>query len=252
MPTRRLWKLSHQSCFCAPSLTLPRKRGRECTEFAAWFLPTAFADALILHAAETAHDLPFLRGYRLHGEARIFRERHLLEAPLGLDRRQRHRFRKRLHCLDVDREKHAFLVCGIVIALADDLGDADDLLLLAGVIEQRVLAFLHLLQVPAGGEIAHAGPRLALGAAVDLIVPGKYVGLGFQKPVGHSFLPLECVGTLPFAHPTTSIPPRGTAASTTFRSPDPRSRGRRGCRRRRWRSACRRPSRSPSRPAPAR
>jgi len=72
-----------------------------------------------------------------------------------------------------------------VIALADHLGDADDLLLLAGVIEQRALALLHLFQVPAGGEVAHAGPRFALGAALDLILPGKYVGLGFQKPVGH-------------------------------------------------------------------
>src|SRR5258708_9095679 len=100
---------------------------------------------LILHAAEAAHDLPFLRGYRLHGEARIFRERHLLEPWFGLDRRQRHRLRKRLHRLDVDREKHALLVGGIVVALADHLDDADDLLLLAGVIEQGVLALLHLL-----------------------------------------------------------------------------------------------------------
>ena len=37
---------------------------------------------LILHAAEAAHDLPLLRGDRLNGEARIFRERHLLEARL--------------------------------------------------------------------------------------------------------------------------------------------------------------------------
>src|SRR5262249_60992556 len=83
---------------------------------------------------------------------RIFRKRHLLEARLALDRRQRDRFRKRLHCLDVDCEKHSLLVGGIVIALADHRGDADDLLLLAGVIEQGVLALLHLLQVPAGGE----------------------------------------------------------------------------------------------------
>src|SRR5262249_10854188 len=207
---------------------------------------------LILHAAEAAHDLPLLRGDRLHGEARIFRERHLLEARLGLDRRQRHRFRKPLHRLDGDREKHALLGGGIVIAFAHPLADADDLLLLAGVIEERVFALLHRLEISARDEVAHAGPRLALGAALDLIVPGKYVGLGFQKPVGHSFLPLECVGTLRFDPLTTSIPPRGTAASTTFRSPRPRSRGRQGSRRRRWRSACRRPSRSPSPPAPAR
>src|SRR5262249_55503561 len=118
---------------------------------------------------------------------------------LGFDRRQRDRFRERLHRLDVDREKHALLVGGIVIALADHLGDADDLLLLASVIEQRALALLHLLEIPAGGEVAHAGPPLALGAAFDLIVPGKNVGLGFLKPVGHRFFLLPCLaGSLVF------------------------------------------------------
>jgi len=68
---------------------------------------------------------------------------------------------------------------------ADHLDDADDLLLLAGVIEERVVALLHRLEVSARDEVAHAGPRLALGSALDLIVPGKYLGLGFQKPVGH-------------------------------------------------------------------
>src|SRR5690349_13660910 len=52
-----------------------RARARTC-------LPLLQEPALILHAAEAAHDLPLLRVYRLHGEARIFCERHLLEARL--------------------------------------------------------------------------------------------------------------------------------------------------------------------------
>src|SRR5262245_16266277 len=196
--------------FPAPSPTLPRKRGRERTEFArGCALPLLREPALILHAAEGAHDLPFLRGHRLHREAWVFRKRHLLEPRLGLDRRQRHRFRERLHRLDVDREKHAFLVGGIVIALADHLGDADDLLLLAGVIEQGAVALLHLLQVSAGGEVAYAGPRLALGAAFDLIVPGKHLGLGFQKPMGHSVPPS---GTSSVGWAKRSVPTRRVAA----------------------------------------
>src|SRR2546430_15886134 len=135
--------------------------------------------ALLLHATEAAHYLPLLRGYRLHGEARIFRERHLLEAPLGLDRRQRHRLRKRLHRLDVDREKHALLVGGIVIALADHLDDAHDLLLLAGVIEQGVLALLHLLQVSAGGEVSHTRALPPPGAPPLLILPDTKLRLRY-------------------------------------------------------------------------
>src|SRR5262249_20906726 len=142
-----------------------RPRARTC-------LPLLREPALILHAAEGAHDLPLLRGYRLYRQARIFRQRHLLEPRLGLDRRQGHRFRKRFHRLDVDREKHALLVGGIVIALAHHLDDADDLLFLAGVIEERVFTLLHRLEISARDEVAHAGPRLALGAALDLIVPG--------------------------------------------------------------------------------
>ena len=39
--------------------------------------------------------------------------------------------------------------------------------------------------MPACGEIAHAAPRLAFLAALDLIVPGKFLGLGLQKPIRH-------------------------------------------------------------------
>src|SRR5258708_22746937 len=76
---------------------------------------------LILHAAEAAHDLPFLRGYRLHGEARIFRERHLLEPWFCLDRRPRHRLPQRLHRPVVDRDKPPLLIAGILVSLSSSL-----------------------------------------------------------------------------------------------------------------------------------
>ena len=58
----------------------------------------------------------------------------------------------------VDADEHALLVGRVLVGLADDLDDADDLLLVAGVIEEGVLALLHRFQVLARGEIAHAGP----------------------------------------------------------------------------------------------
>src|SRR5262249_34223113 len=113
------------------------------------------------------------------GEGRAFAPR------VGLARRKRHRFCEWLDRLDVDGDENALLVRWVAVAFADDFDDADDLLLLAGVIEERVLALLHRFEISARDEIAHAGPRLALGAALDLIVPGERLRLGFQKPIRH-------------------------------------------------------------------
>src|SRR5262249_41033840 len=53
--------------FPAPSPTLPRKRGRERTEFVRGrALSLLLTPALIFHATKRAHDLPLLRGHRLH------------------------------------------------------------------------------------------------------------------------------------------------------------------------------------------
>src|SRR5580704_2729917 len=127
--------------------------------------------AIRLHPAQPAHDLPLLRRHRLHRQARLLGEHHVLEPFVRLHARERHRLFQRLARLDVDRHEHALLVGRIRIGLADHLDDADDLLLVAGVIEEREVAFLHRLEVLAGAEVAHAGPRLPLGALLDLIVP---------------------------------------------------------------------------------
>src|SRR5207249_9672709 len=111
-----------------------------------WRGPSArLVPTSLLRAAQAADDLPFLRRHRLHRQARMLRERHALEPRVGLDLRQRDRFRKRLHRLDVDRDKDALLIGRIAVAFADHLDDADDLLLLAGVVEECVLALLHRL-----------------------------------------------------------------------------------------------------------
>src|SRR5262249_31294689 len=141
--------------------------------------------------------------------------------------------------------------------------------------EERVLALLHRFEISTGDEIAHARPRLALGAALDLVVPGKCLGLGFQKPIRHRLLLYLASPAILFRHcrldpaihrlRKTRMDPlvkpagdggvrprRGTAASTALPPPRRRWCGRRGCRRRRPRSACRPLPPSPSRPAPAR
>src|SRR5262249_26535829 len=67
------------------------------------------AGGSILHASHAADYFPLLRRDRLHGEAGIFDQRHVLEARVGLDRGQRHRLRKRLHRLHVERLEDALL-----------------------------------------------------------------------------------------------------------------------------------------------
>src|SRR5579863_9860879 len=131
---------------------------------------TAFLP-LSLHPAHLADELPFRVGHRLHRQARVFGERHVLELRLGLDRGERHRLRQRLERRRLHRDPRFALGRGrIGKELFDDLADADHLLLVAGVIEEKLLALLHRLEIAARREIAHAAPGLALLAAFDLIV----------------------------------------------------------------------------------
>src|SRR5829696_3393638 len=96
------------------------------------------------------------------------------------------------------------------MVLANDLDHADDVLALAGMVEERAVALLHLHQVLLGGVIAHARPFRALGAGLDLLVPRPAAGLALHQPVSH-----EC-----FSSP---IVPNGAAAPAATRSPDRRS-----------------------------
>src|SRR5579862_2904418 len=165
-----------------------------------------------------ADDLPFGGGHRLHRQPGMFDERHLLEARLRLHGCERHRLGQRLDRLHVDRQKLSLRVGRVHIGFADDVDDADDLLLVAGVIEEGQVALLHLLDIAARDEVAHPAPRLALGAALELIVPGEGLGFGLQQPVGHVFNPRR---------PRASGDPYAAACreGTDYRSPLARGRG---------------------------
>src|SRR5262249_9859221 len=73
----------------------------------------------------------------------------------------------------------------IGIGLLDDLRDADDLLALVGMIEERLVTLLHVHEILPRGKIAHAGPGFALGAFLDLLVPRPDGWFGFHQPVRH-------------------------------------------------------------------
>src|SRR5580700_473293 len=95
---------------------------------------------LSFHPAHLADELPFRIGHRLHRQARVFGKRHVLELRLGLDRGERHRLRQRLERRRLHRDPRLALGGGRVgKELFDDLADADHLLLVAGVIEEKLL-----------------------------------------------------------------------------------------------------------------
>src|SRR5262249_1539480 len=111
--------------------------------------------------------------------------------------------------LDVDAHELALLVGRIRIGLADHLDDADDAFLVAGVIEERALATLHRLEMAAGAEIAHAGPRLAFVSLLDLMLPAEVLRLRLQQPVRHRTSPpspFVIAGLEPAIHRLKSIP----------------------------------------------
>src|SRR6266404_240755 len=138
-----------------------------------------------LQPAHLADHLPLVRRDRLHRQPRIFHQRHGGELLFGLDRGHRHRRLQRLVGLDVDADEFAGLVGRIRIGLLDDLGDPDDLLSFVGMIEEGAVALLHVHEILPGGEIAHPGPGLALGAFCNLLVPRPGRRLGFHQPVVH-------------------------------------------------------------------
>src|SRR6185369_2259848 len=123
-----------------------------------------------------------------------------------------HRLRHRLERLHVDHHPRlAFSRGWIGMLLTDDLDNADDRLALVGMIEEAAVALLHLYQVLLGGVVAHAGPLGALGAGLDLLVPGPRTGFALHQPVSHWFLilPIEAGApvTIQSPHPRSASPP---------------------------------------------
>jgi hypothetical protein len=109
-------------------------------------------------------------------------------ARLSLDLRQAHGAGKRPHGLDVDHAEAAARIGRIGIVLLDDFDDPDDLLFLDRVIEERLVAGPHGLEVVRGLVVAHAVP---FGDAVaHLVLPRPGARLRFDQPIGHDpFLP---------------------------------------------------------------
>src|SRR5262249_36137095 len=169
-----------------------------------------------------------------------------LQSRVGFRGLERPRVRQRSHRLPVYGSKHRGIVGGIRIGFADHLDDADDLLLVAGVVEERVVAEPHRLEMRAGAKVAHSGPRLALAAALDLVVPGECLRLGFEQPIRHHYLLIlsPSMGT------ALLMPPPETAGSRATRSPRRYRTGRPAPPRRHLQSASRRRVRAPSRRAP--
>src|SRR5262249_12700982 len=55
-----------------------------------------------------------------------------------------------------------------------------------GVVEEKLLAFFHCLEIAARDEIANAAPGLAFAAALDLVIPGEFLRLSLHQPIGHA------------------------------------------------------------------
>ena len=99
---------------------------------------------LALHAAHLADLLPLGRGHRLHRQPRVFHQRHVLERASALTAASvTGVFSGYCAITSVAATKTLLLVGRIGIVLLDHLADADDLLLLAGVIEEDAVALLH-------------------------------------------------------------------------------------------------------------
>src|SRR5215211_1641108 len=138
-----------------------------------------------LHPAHGADDAPFVCRHRLHREARLVDQHHVLQPRLGANGGKRHRAGNRLDRFHVDAHELALRIGRIAIGLADHLDDPDDPFLVAGVIEEGALAIAHGFEVAASTEVAHARPWLALRAPLHLMLPRERLRLGLQQPIRH-------------------------------------------------------------------
>src|SRR5262249_45232954 len=115
-----------------------------------------------LAGGHLGQNLPMLVAHRHDGEPRLAHQLELLERRRGLDTGKGPRLLDRLDRLDVDSDGLALLVGRVGIGGLHDLGDADNLLAFARVIEEAAVARLHRLEIGHSREIAYPGPRRAL------------------------------------------------------------------------------------------
>src|ERR1700733_6790173 len=156
------------------------------TRTARWLIPAKTMVFSFLHASHVADKLPFRGRHRLHRQTAVFDQRHVFEFRFRLDRRERDEFWHRLDRSCGYGDPWLALLGGrIGVGLPNNFADPDPPLLAAGIIEEKLLALFHLLEMPPRGEVAHAAPHLTLAAALDLIVPGKLLRFGLHQPVCH-------------------------------------------------------------------
>ena len=100
------------------------------------------------------------------------------ELRVLLDRDQRHRFWQGFDRAHVDALPRAGIVLGIGMGERGHFQNADDLALIARVIEEAEVAKLHsTVLLVARQPVAHAVPGLAaLAARFELVLPGEHVG----------------------------------------------------------------------------
>ena len=147
--------------------------------------------ALSGEAAELADVFPFRGRHRLNREARDFTSTMSFSVGSALHCASVTGLRQVAHRLHIHQAEAAGLVGWIFAVFADHLDDADDPLLVAGVIEEAEIALLHRLHVARSLPVAHAAPRLAFGAALLLHLPRKRFGFGLEQPIGHAALRVQ-------------------------------------------------------------
>src|SRR4030095_12192035 len=155
--------MNPEIALCAGPRLPPRER---------WRSPPGLDRSLLRGSVEPAHladDLPLGVRNRLDRQAPGPRERHADEASVGLDLVETDRCRELSHRGDVDGAPGG--VGRIRMRLRGHLDDADDRALLAGVVEERLLALLHGAQIILGRKVADAGPLRPVTPFGDLLGP---------------------------------------------------------------------------------
>jgi len=110
--------------------------------------------------------------YRHHRQPRDPDEREVFEPGIGLDLLERDRALELLHGAHVHDVRLAGGVVGIGIGVAERLRDPDDLLLVAGVVVEHLVALLDRAQVPLRDRVLHPAPGrlLVLHERIEAIV----------------------------------------------------------------------------------
>ena len=113
------------------------------------------------------------------------------QGGIALDRLEGDRPGKRPDGLYVHHAELARGVGVVRVIAARDLDDADDRPLLAGMVEEGLLAHRHLHQTLLGGMVAYAVPERSGLARFELLRKRPARGFAFDQPMCHRSYPVE-------------------------------------------------------------